>query len=170
MGRLIDDLLNFSRLGKLSLCRTQTDLNQLITEVVEEQLASVPSDRVELKIGTLGSAHCDTNLMRQVFHNLISNAIKYSSKKQKSIIEIDSYRNNEELVYFVKDNGSGFDMQYSDKLFGVFQRLHRMTEFEGTGVGLAIVHKIIEKHGGRIWADATVNEGATFFFCIQQQS
>src|SRR5688572_11320734 len=166
MGRLIDDLLNFSRLGKLSVSRRSTDMNRLLSEVIEEQLAHADRNRIELKIGSLEPAHCDINLMRQVLHNLVSNANKYSSKKEKSLIEIDSYRDNGEVIYFVKDNGSGFDMQYADKLFGVFQRLHRITEFEGTGVGLAIVHRIIEKHGGKIWADAKVDEGATFYFSL----
>jgi PAS domain S-box-containing protein len=168
MGRLIDDLLNFSRLGKLSVSKRNTDMNHLLKEVVEEQLAHVDRNRIELKIGSLEPADCDSNLMRQVLHNLVSNAIKYSSKKDKSLIEIDSYRDNGDVVYFVKDNGSGFDMQYADKLFGVFQRLHRITEFEGTGVGLAIVHRIIEKHGGKIWANSRVDDGATFFFSIQR--
>lgn len=143
-------------------------MNHLLREVIDEQLAHADRNRIELKIGSLEPADCDTNLMRQVLHNLVSNAIKYSSKKEKSLIEIDSYRNNGDVIYFVKDNGSGFDMQYADKLFGVFQRLHRITEFEGTGVGLAIVHRIIEKHGGKIWANSRVNEGATFFFSIQR--
>jgi len=166
MGRLIDDLLNFSRLGKLTVHPRPVDMEQLVQEVVHEQMALVPNVRIDLEIGTLPSVNCDVSLMRQVFSNLVSNAIKYSGKKERSKIEIGSSHENGQAVYFVKDNGSGFDMQYSDKLFGVFQRLHRITEFEGTGVGLAIVHRIIEKHGGKVWADAKVDEGATFYFSL----
>ena len=169
MGRLIDDLLNFSRLGKLSINRKLTDLNQILNDVVREQLSLVARDRVDLTSGTLEPANCDINLMRHVLSNLFSNAIKYSSKKEKSIIEIGSHREGGEVIYFIKDNGSGFDMKYVDKLFGVFQRLHHTTEFEGTGVGLAIVRRIVDMHGGKVWADATPDLGATFYFSLKDQ-
>lgn len=169
MGRLIDDLLNFSRLGKLSLNRKRADLNQILSDVVREQLSLVSHDRVDLRIGMLEPANCDINLMRHVLSNLVSNAIKYSSKKEKSIIEIGSHREDGEVIYFIKDNGSGFDMKYADKLFGVFQRLHHTTEFEGTGVGLAIVQRIVDMHGGRVWADAVPDLGATFYFSLQDE-
>jgi light-regulated signal transduction histidine kinase (bacteriophytochrome) len=117
----------------------------------------------------LEPANCDINLMRHVLSNLVSNAIKYSSKKEKSIIEIGSHREDGEVIYFIKDNGSGFDMKYADKLFGVFQRLHHTTEFEGTGVGLAIVQRIVDMHGGRVWADAVPDLGATFYFSLQDE-
>lgn len=167
MGKLIDDLLNFSKLGKLSLNRKLVDLYQILNDVCCEQLKLVSPDRVELRIGKIEPANCDHNLMQHVFSNLISNAIKYSSKKEKALIEIGSDRKDDEIIYFVKDNGDGFDMKYADKLFGVFQRLHRSSEFEGTGVGLAIVQRIVTKHGGKIWARAEVNKGATFYFSLQ---
>ena len=121
---------------------------------------------VEWQIGKLFSAECDPGLMKQVFVNLLSNAVKYTGKRQHAVIEVGQTMQNNERVVFVRDNGAGFDMQYVDKLFGVFQRLHKAGDFEGTGVGLAIVQRIIRKHGGRIWAEAEPDHGATFFFTL----
>jgi signal transduction histidine kinase len=166
MGQLIDDLLNFSRVGKLSVNCQRVDMDTMMREIINEQLTLIEKDRIEFRISTLEPIICDSNLIRYVLTNLISNSIKYSRKKDKALIEIGSARKNTEIVYFVKDNGSGFDMQYADKLFGVFQRLHKMSDFEGTGVGLAIVHRIILKHGGRVWAEAAVDKGATFYFSL----
>jgi light-regulated signal transduction histidine kinase (bacteriophytochrome) len=122
---------------------------------------------VDLTIGELPSVEADPALLLQVFLNLIGNAIKYTKGREPARIEIGARTEpNHDVVYFVKDNGAGFDMQYAHKLFGVFQRLHRAEEYEGTGVGLALVHRIITKHGGRVWADAAVGSGATFFFTL----
>jgi len=116
------------------------------------------------------SARADNTAIKQVWFNLISNAVKYTRKKKHAIIEIGSKVNGNEIIYYIKDNGAGFDMRYADKLFGVFQRLHSEEEFEGTGVGLAIVQLIISKHGGRVWAEGKENEGATFFFTLNNNS
>ena len=121
---------------------------------------------IQFQIGSLLRAKADHIAIKQVWLNLISNAIKYTKFKNKAIIKIDSKLNGDEIIYSIKDNGAGFDMRYANKLFGVFQRLHSEEEFEGTGVGLAIVHRIITKHGGRVWAESKVNEGATFFFTL----
>ncbi len=119
-----------------------------------------------IKVGNLEAAYCDSSLIRQVWINLISNAIKYSGGRNNPKIEIDSVKSNDEIICSIKDNGVGFNMQYADKLFGVFQRLHKMTEFEGTGVGLALVHRIVSRHRGRVWAEAEEDKGATFYFSL----
>ena len=165
MGRLIDDLLNFSRLGRKELTLYHTDMTGMVESVINEQLSS-EVNHISVKVENLEPAYCDRNLLHQVWANVISNAIKYSSQREKPVIEISSGKTAGEIIYRVKDNGVGFDMQYSGKLFGVFQRLHKTTEFEGTGVGLALVQRIITRHGGRVWAEAEVNKGATFFFSL----
>jgi PAS domain S-box-containing protein len=165
MGNLIDDLLAFSRLGKKGLQKTTVNTRELVENVLYE-ISSSLSDKASVTIGDLQTIEADYALINQVFVNLLSNAAKYSSKKECPIIEIESKRNETEVIYSVKDNGAGFDMQYADMLFGVFQRLHKANEFDGTGVGLAIAHRIVSKHGGRIWADAKPGEGATFFFSL----
>jgi PAS domain S-box-containing protein len=165
MGNLIDDLLAFSRLGKKGLQKTTVNTRELVENVLYE-ISSSLSDKASVTIGDLQTIEADYSLINQVFVNLLSNAAKYSSKKECPIIEIESKRNESEVIYSVKDNGAGFDMQYADMLFGVFQRLHKANEFDGTGVGLAIAHRIVSKHGGRIWADAKPGEGATFFFSL----
>jgi signal transduction histidine kinase len=169
MGNLVDDLLRYSRLGRQAL-RTQPVKPRAIVDRVLEQLApSMEGREIEVVIGSLPDCDSDPILLEQVYSNLLGNAIKYSRKREHARIELGALepRNGDGPVYFVKDNGAGFDMAYSQKLFGVFQRLHRAQEFEGTGVGLAIVHRIVERHGGRIWADAKVNEGATFYFTLK---
>ena len=165
MGTLIDDLLAFSRLGRKEVQKSQVDMQRMVENVVIEIGKSV-KHHATITINPLLITDADHSLLHQVWVNLISNAIKYSGKKEKPEIEIGSKNSEVENTYYVKDNGSGFDMKYADKLFGVFQRLHNPREFEGTGVGLAIAHRIITKHGGRIWADAKINEGATFYFTI----
>lgn len=165
MGQLIDDLLNLSRLGRKELIIQHIDMNMLVEPVISEQLSSITKD-YEIKMARLEPAEGDSNLLRQVWINLISNAIKYSGGRDKPSIEISSEKTGNEIVYRVKDNGVGFNMDYAGKLFGVFQRLHKMTEFEGTGVGLALVHTIVTRHGGRVWADAEVNKGAAFYFSL----
>ncbi|MEP7372228.1 MAG: PAS domain S-box protein [Chitinophagaceae bacterium] len=168
MGRLIDDLLNFSRLGRKELTYQQVDMNKMAETVIAELLFS-GTKKYNIEISALEPAVCDSSLIRQVWVNLISNALKYSGDKENPAIEISSAKSGNEIVYSVKDNGVGFNMQYAHKLFGVFQRLHKMTEFEGTGVGLALVQRIITRHGGRVWAEAEVNKGAAFYFSLPQQ-
>ncbi len=165
MGRLIDDLLNLSRLGRRGITKTYIDMYPLIQSAIQEQIF-LQNKKVNISCKTILPAYGDDNLLRQVWVNLISNAIKYSSKNEQQEIEIDSRREGKNIIYSIKDNGVGFDMQYADKLFGVFQRMHKITEFDGTGVGLALVQKIILKHGGKIWADAAINKGATFYFSL----
>lgn len=168
MGQLIDDLLNLSRLGRKDLLKHRTDMNVLVSEVLSEQRL-LSSIHVKIITGDLLPAFCDPQLMKQVWVNLISNAVKYSSKREESVIEIGSFVSNSENIYMIKDNGVGFNMEYSEKLFGVFQRLHKMSEFSGTGVGLAIVKRIINKHEGKVWANAEQDKGATFYFSIPTQ-
>jgi signal transduction histidine kinase len=170
MGRLVDDLLNFSRLGRQALRKTTVAPADVARQVVSE--LSVEGQRPELTItiDDVPTAYADPSLLKHVYSNLISNAVKYSRDRSDANVKIGALDQNghAETVYFVRDNGAGFDMQYADKLFGVFQRLHRADEFEGTGVGLAISQRIIHRHGGRIWAEAEVDAGATFFFTLQE--
>ena len=166
MGQLIDDLLAFSRFGKTELVKTKITMDKLIHSIVYEFQQEAGERKVEVKVNPLEPANVDITLIKQVWINLISNAFKYSNRKEITKIEIGAYIEKNENVYYIKDNGVGFDMEYSHKLFGVFQRLHKMKEFEGTGVGLAIVQRIIQRHGGKVWAEAKVNEGASFFFSL----
>jgi len=165
MGILIDDLLAFSRLGRKEISTSLINMTDLVKSVKEEELTG-NTNEIEFLIHTLPPAKGDQALIKQVWVNLISNAIKYSKHKPKSKIEIGSYHKGHEIVYFVKDNGVGFDMQYYNKLFGVFQRLHSSVEFEGIGVGLAIVQKIVHRHKGIVWAESKLNEGACFYFSL----
>jgi signal transduction histidine kinase len=166
MGRLVDDLLALSQIGRKKLGFQETELDSLVAQVVEELAPESAGREVEWQIGELFSAECDPGLMKQVFANLLSNAVKYTRRQEHAVIEVGQIKQNGERVIFIRDNGVGFEMQYADKLFGVFQRLHKARDFEGTGVGLAIVQRIIRKHGGRIWAEAVVDQGATFFFTL----
>lgn len=165
MGQLIDDLLNLSRMGRKEISTNYIDMYPLIQSAIQEQL-HLQSRNVTISCKTILPAYGEAEFLRQAWVNLISNAIKYSSKNEEQEIIIDSYREDNNVVYSIKDNGVGFDMQYADKLFGVFQRMHKISEFEGTGVGLALVQRIILKHGGKIWAEAAVNKGATFYFSL----
>jgi light-regulated signal transduction histidine kinase (bacteriophytochrome) len=165
MGKLIDDLLEFSRLGRKELSTTTIDMKRL-AEVVIGELPMSGERPPRLEIGALPPAHGDAVLVKQAWANLLGNAIKFSSKREQPVIEVSGRENGTESVYCVKDNGAGFDMQYYDKLFGVFQRLHRAEEFPGTGVGLAIVQRVILRHGGRVWAEGKVGEGAAFYFSL----
>lgn len=166
MGQLIDDLLNFSRLSKQEIKKSKIRMNDFVRPILKELTDSYPDQRFDVNLSLQGSSLADPNMIRQVWINLLSNAIKYSQKRDISKIEIGSVEGPKEMVYYVKDNGVGFDMQYQNKLFGVFQRLHKTKDFEGTGVGLALIKRIIERHQGRVWAEAKLNEGATFFFSI----
>jgi light-regulated signal transduction histidine kinase (bacteriophytochrome) len=165
MGVLIDELLAFSRLGRKELQKHEIDLKTLAEEAMKELANQIPH-KAKINLAELHSVKADPGLMHRVIVNLISNAVKYSSRKENPVVEIRSEVANGELVFSVKDNGAGFDMQYAGKLFGVFQRLHSQEEFAGTGVGLAIVQRIIAKHGGKTWAEGKVNEGATFYFSL----
>lgn len=165
MGLLIDDLLAFSKLGRKEIQKTEIDMNELAEGVLFDLNKSI-IHHAEIKIGKMHKVIADYGLLHQVMFNLVSNAVKYSSKKENPLVEIFSEEEDGEIVFSVKDNGAGFDMQYSDKLFGVFQRLHSQEDFEGTGVGLAIVQRIIAKHRGKVWADGKVNEGAVFNFSL----
>ncbi len=166
MGILIDDLLAFSRLGRQPVSKRIFSTNTLVKEIIEEQTSEKTHHSIEWQIQTLPESFGDISLMRQVWINLISNAIKYSSHNNHPIIEIGSFRQNNKWVFFIRDNGVGFDDKYKEKLFKVFQRLHAANEFEGTGIGLANVAKIITKHGGEVWAEGAINKGATFYFTI----
>jgi PAS domain S-box-containing protein len=167
MGRLIDDLLAFSRMGRAEMLKRKTDLDNLVKEVLREYQEDTRGRNIDWKVGTLPEVYGDSSMLRQVFVNLISNAFKFTRKCDKAEIEIGSVCSESgEMCIFVKDNGAGFDMKYVDKLFGIFQRLHRTDEFEGTGIGLANVRRIIHRHGGRVWAEGKVGEGATFFFTL----
>jgi light-regulated signal transduction histidine kinase (bacteriophytochrome) len=165
MGQLIDDLLAFSRLGRREIQKSYLDMSLLVKSVLEEINKLIPNN-AEIKVGTLYPAFGDRALVNQVMFNFISNAVKYSSKRNNPVIEIKSREGEREVIYSVSDNGTGFDMLYANKLFGVFQRLHTTEEFEGTGVGLAIVKRIISKHGGSVWAEGEIGKGATFYFSL----
>jgi signal transduction histidine kinase len=170
MGSLIDDLLAFSRLGRKSLTPGELDMAELAQTVFDRLRAEPGGGRVELRLGRLPRAWGDRALLEQVWVNLLSNAVKFSSKKDAPIVEVGAITQEREHVFFVRDNGAGFDPRYQAKLFGVFQRLHDSAEFPGTGVGLALVQRIIVRHGGRVWADGKPGEGATFHFTLPKES
>ena len=166
MGQLIDDLLNFAQTSRSKMLKTSFNADEQVRNIVNELLAQEEGRKVTVDIASLDHCKADITTLRQVWINLVSNAIKYTGKNKNARIEIGSTRNDHEILYYIKDNGVGFDMAYSDKLFGVFQRLHRKQDFEGTGVGLALVKRIIDRHNGRIWAEAKVDEGAVFYFSL----
>jgi light-regulated signal transduction histidine kinase (bacteriophytochrome) len=182
MGQLVDDLLAFSRLSRQPLNKHAVDPEKIVRGCLEDMTKEQQDRHVDIVVGDLPSCDADPLLLKQVWTNLISNALKYTRKRENACIEIGCYTAPRlaageqassphnaapEVVYFVKDNGTGFDMKYVGKLFGVFQRLHRAAEYEGTGVGLAIVQRIVQRHSGRIWADSIVNQGATFSFTLE---
>ncbi|HZP16497.1 MAG TPA: PAS domain-containing protein, partial [Terriglobales bacterium] len=166
MCQLVDDLLNLARVGRKELGLQVTGLNSIVQEVIEELQPEAEARQVEWKVGTLPFVECDPALMKQVFQNLLSNALKFTRPRAQAVIEVAQGQDKAQNLIFVRDNGVGFSMKYADKLFGVFQRLHRAEDFEGTGVGLATVQRIIAKHGGRIWAEAELDKGATFYFTL----
>jgi light-regulated signal transduction histidine kinase (bacteriophytochrome) len=167
MTQLVSDLLTFSRASHTIMKEEKVDLDAMVHELSDE-LCLINSTRKtpEIKIGDLGSTSCDAHLIRQVWSNLISNALKYSGKRDKPQIEIGRMPGEEEVIYYVKDNGAGFDARHQHKLFQVFQRLHTSSDFEGTGVGLALVKNVISRHGGRVWAESELDKGATFYFSM----
>lgn len=162
MLKLIEDLLVFSKVERDGLTRVSVNMHQMVQRIVEE----INEKNVDFTVGTLAEVKADADMIKQVWENLISNALKYSRNKEKRLIEIGSNRDNGLVTFYIKDNGVGFDMQYYDKLFGAFQRLHKTADFEGTGVGLAIVDRVIRKHGGNVWAEGKVDKGATFYFSL----
>ncbi len=169
MGYLIDDLLSFSRIGKTQINNVKIDLNLIVKDVIDSYQIEIESKNIKWEIEKLPVVNADINMIKLVFDNLISNALKFTSLKEVVTIEIGSdsdTKSNNNVEIYVKDNGAGFDMRYVEKLFGVFQRLHSQKEFEGTGIGLANVKRIVQKHGGRVWAEGLVDEGATFYFTL----
>ena len=166
MGRLIDDLLHFSRLGRQAMTRQPVAMADLVRQCLEELQGEREGREVEVILGELPPCRADAALLKQVWLNLLANALKFTRSRAEARIEAGSFARDGETVYFVRDNGVGFDMAYADKLFGVFQRLHRQEDYEGTGVGLALVQRIIHRHGGRVWAEARPDRGAAFFFTL----
>jgi PAS domain S-box-containing protein len=169
MGVLIDDLLQFSRTGRQGMFKADIDMNDLVKEVLETIKHDISGRTIKWVTAKLPHVYGDHAMLLLVWVNLLSNAVKFTRNKEKIRIEIGFEENNREYVFFVRDNGAGFDMQYAHKLFGVFQRLHSLAEFEGTGIGLANVHRIIIKHGGRVWAEAELNKGAVFYFALPKK-
>jgi len=168
---LVDDLLNFSRLGRQPLNKVIVNSDSVVQEVIESMQTEIRNRKIIITTCDLPECEADPSLLRQIFVNLISNSIKFSRTQKEPVIEIGHVNHFVEdglshSYFYVKDNGVGFDMKFYDKLFGVFQRLHRAEDYEGTGVGLAIVERIVKKHGGNVWAESAVGEGTTFFFTL----
>jgi len=169
MGKMIDGLLTLSRVGRDGLQRRPVDMAGLVEKARSQLGPEAARPTLRWEIGALPAASGDPELLQLVWINLLSNALRYSSRQAEPRIEVGTQTADEKLVFFVSDNGVGFDMRYSQKLFNVFQRLHRQDEFEGIGIGLALVRRVIERHGGRVWAESKLNEGATFYFCIGEE-
>jgi light-regulated signal transduction histidine kinase (bacteriophytochrome) len=168
MGQLIDDLLAFSRIGRQPLKDMPVDMEKLAHDAAAFAVREGSGTAPRIVVSSLPAARGDPSLLQQVWQNLIGNAVKYSSKVSTPLVEVTARQEGDEVVYSVRDNGAGFDMQFAHKLFGVFQRLHGQDEFPGTGVGLAIVHRIITRHSGRIWAESVSGHGATFQFAVRR--
>lgn len=166
MGEIIDDLLRLSELGRRPLIKAPLKLAPLVAELVEDLKREQPERQVEVVLGELPDSMGDLSLVRQVFVNLLSNGFKFTRRRAQARIEVGTETRDSEVVYFVRDNGAGFDMRFADRLFGVFQRMHKAEDFEGSGIGLSIVQRIILRHGGRIWAEAAPDKGATFRFTL----
>jgi signal transduction histidine kinase len=170
MGALIDDLLAFARLNRQELSKRSFDTRTLVQAALEELGLPLPGRQIEVRLGELPASYGDPMLLKQVWLNLLTNAVKYTRKRELAVVEIGWVQTAGVATFFVRDNGTGFDMRYADKLFGVFQRFHRAEDYEGTGVGLAIVQRIVHRHGGRVWADAAVDRGAAFYFTLEKES
>jgi light-regulated signal transduction histidine kinase (bacteriophytochrome) len=170
MGMLIDDLLAFSRLSRAALKKQPVNTGQLVRNVIDDLCSERTGRQIEVRVGELPPCDGDAALLKQVWINLISNAFKYTGKREAAVVEIGCESSPEGDAYFVRDNGTGFDMRYAHKLFGVFQRLHRAEDYEGTGVGLAIVQRIVHRHGGCVWAEAEPDRGATFHFTLDSHA
>jgi light-regulated signal transduction histidine kinase (bacteriophytochrome) len=168
MTQLIDDLLRLSQLGRQRLSKQPVSLANLVGTVFAELRPEQAERQIHVQVGNLPDCVADASLLKQVFVNLLSNAFKFTRHKPDAQVEVGCRQEDRERIYFVRDNGAGFEMRYADRLFGVFQRLHSEREFEGTGVGLSIVQRIIQRHGGRIWAEAEVDKGATFYFTLSE--
>lgn len=168
MNRLIDDLLNLSRTNRTELKKSTIKMKQVLDDAISEVEPLLENRKVEFKISELPEVNGDYNLLRMVWINLLDNAIKYTRPRKKVVIQIDCKKEKKEYIFCIRDNGVGFDMQYADKLFGVFQRLHAVDEFEGNGVGLSNVRRIISRHSGRTWAEAEVDKGAAFYFSLPE--
>ena len=170
MGQLIDDLLNLAKIGRLELRRERSQIAWLVKQAIAELPAEAKERNIEWWVEPLPELNCDARLLKLIFANLLSNAVKFTRKQENAVIEVGSRVTDGQPTILVRDNGVGFDMQYADKLFGVFQRLHRQEDFEGTGIGLATVQRIVRRHGGEIWAESKVNSGTTFFFTLGPRS
>jgi signal transduction histidine kinase len=170
LGALIDDLVVFAKMGRREKQETEVNMNSLVSEVLEESSQYTNGREIEWKVGQLPVVNGDRTLLKQVWTNLVSNAVKYTRNRKCATIAIASTESANEYCFSVQDNGAGFDMQYADKLFGIFQRLHQQEEFEGTGLGLANVRRIVARHGGITWAEGKVDEGATFYFTVRKPS
>ena len=166
MHHLIDDLLALSRLGRLQIRKSVINLTAMVRQIFDQLRTQTPERELRLTVGDLPPALGDQSLLNQVMMNLLGNAVKFTKSRETAVIEVGGRTEGKEDIYYVKDNGVGFDERYADKLFGVFQRLHGGEEFEGTGVGLSIVKRIVQRHGGRVWAKGKVGEGATFYFAL----
>jgi light-regulated signal transduction histidine kinase (bacteriophytochrome) len=163
-GNLIDDLLAFSRMGRADIHHADVDMNRLVRETLDDLKLETYGRSIDWTIGELPEVRGDPSMLRLVVQNLLSNAVKYTSTRNQAAIEVGSKAEGDEAIFFISDNGVGFDEQYVDKLFGVFQRLHSAEEFEGTGIGLASVRRVVNRHGGRTWAEGSAGSGATFYF------
>jgi light-regulated signal transduction histidine kinase (bacteriophytochrome) len=170
MSELVEDLLALSRIGRQAPQCRMVCANELLEEAKAEVLPEAGNRTIHWEVAALPEVEADPVLLRQVFANLLSNAIKFTRQAPRPVIEVGSREEEGRIVIFVRDNGAGFDPRFADKLFGVFQRLHRQDEFEGTGIGLATVQRIVHKHGGRVWAESQVNQGATFYFSLPMKA
>jgi light-regulated signal transduction histidine kinase (bacteriophytochrome) len=169
LSQLIQDLLDFSKLSRVEIKVKEVNMETMVKSIISELINTNDKDTISFEVDALPVAVADQVMLKQVWYNLISNAIKFSSCKNKPKIKIGFEEKDKEIIYYVSDNGVGFDMQYANKLFGVFQRLHSSKDFEGTGVGLAIVQRIVQHHGGLVWANGEVNKGATFYFSLPRR-
>jgi two-component system, chemotaxis family, sensor kinase Cph1 len=170
MGLLVDELLNLARVGRHALNRRPIQLNAIVAEVIAILQPDISGRQVEWIVADLPTVACDPILVKQIFQNLLANALKFTRSRTSTIIEVGCGEKDGQTVFRVRDNGIGFNMKYVDKLFGVFQRLHRAEDFEGTGIGLATVQRIVNKHGGRVWAEGELDKGAAFHFTLGSSS